>query len=186
MVKQNELLGISPKQRDRVAILISHRQFAHLFRFQAGIAGWTVLKFLGDGKLVHLRSAIYDIHFRNGAGVRVVDVVGIGCVACRGAEHPVDGGIRAQVLRPDAEGMNGSRGAIGIDQWLVEAQSLRRWVTEKPFSPGECPEIRIERAVLLVQEKRLFDVLLKQSEFLSVSETRLALQGTRVAGDCSA
>jgi hypothetical protein len=75
-----------------------------------------------------------DVHFRNGARVRVVDVVGIGCIACSRAKHPVDGRIRALVLRPGAEGMNGSRAAIGIDQWLVEAQSLRCRVTEEP--PG--------------------------------------------------
>src|ERR1039458_10729814 len=87
--------------------------------------------------------------------MRVVDIVGIG-------------GILAW---PYEEWLNGARGAVGIHNLLGKAGGCGSGITVESLSARESPEIRIERAILLVQHEDVLDVLLNQADKLRVGQT---------------
>src|ERR1022692_2502289 len=155
MVEQDKSLRLSPKDRDRVAILVSHGEFAKLLSLEGRIAGRAVLQLFGNCVLVHGRYIVLDVHFGHDERMRVVDIVGIG-------------GILAW---PYEEWLNGARGAVRIHNLLGKAGGCGSGITVESLSARESPEIRIERAILLVQHEDVLDVLLNQADKLRVGQT---------------
>ena len=101
----------------------------------------------------------------------MVDVVGVRRIACgrSGCDSTNrDRGLRALVARADAEGLNIQNFAIGVHQLLSKARSFIRRVAEKPLGSRKSTEIRIERAVLLVEDKNVFHLLFQQVDQVSV------------------
>ena len=81
---------------------------------------------------------------------------------------------------------DGADRAVRQNDRLDKARRLGGGLREQAASPRVGAEVEVKGSVLLEENEDIFDVLPEQSEFLSVSETRLALQATRVAGDFSA
>src|SRR5271166_1161318 len=135
---------------------MSHGEFAHLLGLEGWIAARAVLQLFGNRELIHERYIVLDVHLGDGARMRMVDIVGIG-------------GILAW---SDEERLNGARGAVRVHNLLGKAGGLGRWVTVESLGTRESPEIRVERAVLLIQHEDVLDILLNQADKLRVRQNR--------------
>ena len=81
---------------------------------------------------------------------------------------------------PMRKGWTVDRGAIRIDQFLGKARGFRGRVAVEPFSAGECPEIRVERPVLLIDHKNVLYLLLKQPDHVGMRHAGLRFVGNVV------
>src|SRR5208283_3533748 len=134
--------------------------------------------FLGEGITIILGNVTrIEIELGVDGGVAVIHRVRV----LRIEEHrgAIDVGDRLR----DQERGDGAHRAVLQNDRLDKARRLGGGLREQSTSPRVSAEVEVKGSVLLEENEDIFDVLLEQSEFLSVRETRFALQATGVAGD---
>ena len=113
-----------PKKWNRVAVFVGHGQLAELFGRQRRISRGRDAALFGQGETVHARRAVDDVHLRDDAGMRVVDVVGVG----------------GELGGSDAKRADHRRRPVGVENRLFEACRQRGPWEYNPSAPGNVPK----------------------------------------------
>src|SRR5271166_979054 len=120
--------------------------------------------FLGEGVAIVLGDVIHQIKLGVDGGMAVIDRVRILRIEVDGVAINVGDRLRNQ------EWGDGAYRAVGFYDGLDKARGIAGWLGEQSPSPRVGAKVEVKRPVLLEENEHVFDVLLKQSLFLSVGK----------------
>ena len=137
--------------------------------------------FFGEGIAIVLGDVIaVQIELGDAGGVSVIHRIRVLRIEIHRGTIDVGDRLRHQERR------DGADRAVRQNDGLHKTRRLSGGLREQAPSPRVGAEVEVKGSVLLEENKHVFDVLLQQSEFRGMAESRRFLQATRVAGDFSA